>query len=207
MCIIWWALCEGIICCALSHKFAKCNFEAQSIHETPSPISAEAASWCICAQGNPANYLYAAHIACSMVHIAYCTLLHLHAVRSIWWMQTMHNNAQFGYFAIYSIVPCEIALWPIVYQTLHIHWHSPKNPPNDFICWYKKALGTFFISLCPFRKFCPTPMPALLEHKFQLGLLSPTVTMYLYFCLFRYLYMFLCLCLFLYFPCVFLCWY
>ena len=48
--IIWWALCEGIICCALSHKFAKCNFEAQSIHETPSPISAEAASWCICAE-------------------------------------------------------------------------------------------------------------------------------------------------------------
>ena len=85
MCIIWWALCEGIICCALSHKFAKCNFEAQSIHETPSPISAEAAScWCICAQSSPANYLYAAHIACSMVHIAYCTLLHLHAVRSIW---------------------------------------------------------------------------------------------------------------------------
>ena len=147
MCIIWWALCEGIICCALSHKFAKCNFEAQSIHETPSPISAEAASWCICAQCNPANYLYAAHIACSMVHIAYCTLLHLHAVRSIWWMQTMHNNAQFGYFAIYSIVPCEIALWPIVYQTLHIHWHSPKNPPNDFICWYKKSFGYFFLSL------------------------------------------------------------
>ena len=117
--IIWWALCEGIICCALSHKFAKCNFEAQSIHETPSPISAEAASWCICAQGNPANYLYAAHIACSMVHIAYCTLLHLHAVRSIWWMQTMHNIAQFGYFAIYSIVPCEIALCPIIYQTLY----------------------------------------------------------------------------------------
>ena len=37
-----------VICWALSYKFAKCNFEAQSIHETPSPVSPLAASRCKC---------------------------------------------------------------------------------------------------------------------------------------------------------------
>ena len=89
---------------------------------------------------------------------------------------------------------------------IYIGTHQKIHQMISFVD-IKKLWVLFFISLCPFRKFCPTPMPALLEHKFQLGLLSPTVTMYLYFCLFRYLYMFLCLYLFLYFPCVFLCWY
>ena len=68
--IIWWALCEGIIWWALSYKFAKCNFEAQSIHETPSPISAEDASDAFAAHRKPAEDSdIQLHIAHRVLHI------------------------------------------------------------------------------------------------------------------------------------------